>query len=232
MSGSWSREVDRPKCCVRDTALTHSLPPSPRPSGAQGVGLAPALMANRAPPPPTRGLSPPPSPSSFRRSPTPEPITTYSALRGEERQRSNSFDATLRPRTLQRSPQPDSAASSQRTVYGGGIGGTLPPPPKEYALSVQEGSGRSSPASLRSAGPIATPSTSTSTFGGPRSFRAATSPSQGSTLGASPVLKGLDSYNSRNVAAALEGGGTERQLDDVWQSVCVRVLPLLCVQRS
>lgn len=42
-----------------------------------------------------------------------------------------------------------------------------------------------------------------------------------------PALKNLDSYSSRNVAAALEAD--TRQVDDVWQAVCVRVLPLLYV---
>jgi hypothetical protein len=43
-----------------------------------------------------------------------------------------------------------------------------------------------------------------------------------------PTLKTLDSYNARNVAAALDQGVDQgRMIDDVWQSVCVRVLPLL-----
>ncbi|BGP42226.1 hypothetical protein JCM10449v2_006231 [Rhodotorula kratochvilovae] len=41
-----------------------------------------------------------------------------------------------------------------------------------------------------------------------------------------PQLRALDSYNARNVAAALDQGGDLRQIDDVWQQVCVRVLPL------
>lgn len=41
-------------------------------------------------------------------------------------------------------------------------------------------------------------------------------------------MKTLDSYNARNVAAALDQGLDQgRMIDDVWQSVCVRVLPLL-----
>ena len=42
-----------------------------------------------------------------------------------------------------------------------------------------------------------------------------------------PTLKNLDSYSSRTVAAALEPGAEARQVDDVWQAVCLRVLPLL-----
>ncbi|GAA6021584.1 hypothetical protein JCM11491_000266 [Sporobolomyces phaffii] len=44
-----------------------------------------------------------------------------------------------------------------------------------------------------------------------------------------PTLKTLDSYNARNVAAALDSGlplDHARTIDDVWQNVCVRVLPL------
>ncbi|GAA6046973.1 hypothetical protein JCM3770_003458 [Rhodotorula araucariae] len=41
-----------------------------------------------------------------------------------------------------------------------------------------------------------------------------------------PQLRTLDSYNARNVAAALDQGGDPRQIDDVWQQVCVRILPL------
>ena len=45
-----------------------------------------------------------------------------------------------------------------------------------------------------------------------------------------PTLKTLDSYNAKNVAAVLDQGIDQgRMIDDVWQSVCVRVLPLLCV---
>ncbi|GAA5879264.1 hypothetical protein JCM1840_004674 [Sporobolomyces johnsonii] len=51
------------------------------------------------------------------------------------------------------------------------------------------------------------------------------SPPQGSS-GTVPTLRSLESYNARNVAAALEPGTELRQIDDVWQMVCVRVLPL------
>lgn len=50
-----------------------------------------------------------------------------------------------------------------------------------------------------------------------------------STPSGPPVLRTLDSYSARNVAAAMEGGVDK--LDDVWQSICVRVLPLLYVFR-
>ncbi|KAM0790692.1 hypothetical protein ACM66B_004550 [Microbotryomycetes sp. NB124-2] len=51
--------------------------------------------------------------------------------------------------------------------------------------------------------------------------------SSGSTYGV-PQLKNLESYSARNVAAALEptGSAQSRSTDDVWQTVCVRVLPL------
>ncbi|GAA5876935.1 hypothetical protein JCM8547_006314 [Rhodosporidiobolus lusitaniae] len=45
-----------------------------------------------------------------------------------------------------------------------------------------------------------------------------------SGLGTLPTLRSFESYSSRNVAAALEPG--MEQLDDEWQQVCVRVLPL------
>lgn len=40
-----------------------------------------------------------------------------------------------------------------------------------------------------------------------------------------PQFRTLESYNARNVAAALDQSGG--QVDDAWQQVCVRVLPLL-----
>lgn len=51
----------------------------------------------------------------------------------------------------------------------------------------------------------------------------------GSSSGAIPhSIKSLDSFNSKNVAAALLGSSGEvKQIDDVWQNVCVRLLPLL-----
>lgn len=42
-----------------------------------------------------------------------------------------------------------------------------------------------------------------------------------------PSLRTYESYSSKNVAAALESG--MEVLDDEWQQVVVRVLPLLCV---
>ncbi|SGY61559.1 BQ5605_C007g04570 [Microbotryum silenes-dioicae] len=43
-----------------------------------------------------------------------------------------------------------------------------------------------------------------------------------------PTLKALESYNVRNVAAALDHSTPDalRHIDDAWQSLCVRVLPL------
>lgn len=41
--------------------------------------------------------------------------------------------------------------------------------------------------------------------------------------------RALDSYNARNVAAALDPNLQTRQTDDVWQQVAIRVLPLLSV---
>jgi len=45
-----------------------------------------------------------------------------------------------------------------------------------------------------------------------------------------PQFRTLDSYNARNVAAALDQSASS--VDDAWQQVCVRVLPLLCVPLS
>ncbi|BGP10050.1 hypothetical protein JCM10049v2_005933 [Rhodotorula toruloides] len=41
-----------------------------------------------------------------------------------------------------------------------------------------------------------------------------------------PVFRTLESYSAKNVAAAFEPVVDTRQVDDVWQQVCVRVLPL------
>ncbi|BGP18600.1 hypothetical protein JCM10213v2_006666 [Rhodosporidiobolus nylandii] len=41
-----------------------------------------------------------------------------------------------------------------------------------------------------------------------------------------PTLRTLDSFSARNVASSLEPGVEVRNSDDVWQQVCVRVLPL------
>ncbi|KAM0748709.1 hypothetical protein T439DRAFT_349406 [Meredithblackwellia eburnea MCA 4105] len=48
----------------------------------------------------------------------------------------------------------------------------------------------------------------------------------GSTQLQSPLKTTLDSYSAKNVAAALENGAEGRQVDDVWQAICIRVLPL------
>lgn len=47
-----------------------------------------------------------------------------------------------------------------------------------------------------------------------------------------PVFRTLESYSAKNVAAAFEPVVDTRQVDDVWQQVCVRVLPLLYVRLS
>ncbi|GAA5986126.1 hypothetical protein JCM10908_006421 [Rhodotorula pacifica] len=60
------------------------------------------------------------------------------------------------------------------------------------------------------------PGTATLASGGPSS----------SSSPAVPQLRALDSYNARNVAAALDPNLQTRQTDDVWQQVCIRVLPL------
>lgn len=60
---------------------------------------------------------------------------------------------------------------------------------------------------------------------GRSSYRA--SPIPGSSQLGLPALPSLESYSKKNVAAALESG--MEQLDDEWQQVVVRVLPLLCV---
>ncbi|GAA5876610.1 hypothetical protein JCM3774_005999 [Rhodotorula dairenensis] len=41
-----------------------------------------------------------------------------------------------------------------------------------------------------------------------------------------PQLRALESYSARNVAAALDPALQTRSTDDVWQQVCIRVLPL------
>ncbi|GAA6003959.1 hypothetical protein JCM10207_006486 [Rhodosporidiobolus poonsookiae] len=51
-------------------------------------------------------------------------------------------------------------------------------------------------------------------------------PSRAQLGGILPTLRSLDSYSARNVAAALDQGVEAKQTDDVWQQVCVRVLPL------
>lgn len=60
------------------------------------------------------------------------------------------------------------------------------------------------------------------------SSSSATDPSSSMLMANVPTLKTLDSYNARNVAAALDQGTDQgRMVDDVWQTVCVKVLPLL-----
>jgi hypothetical protein len=69
----------------------------------------------------------------------------------------------------------------------------------------------------------------TSILGGSRSpFRTSSFSGAASTNGGAtpPMRPGGDSYSSRTMAAALEGG-TGGSTDDVWKEVCVRVLPVL-----
>ncbi|KAK4052385.1 hypothetical protein OIV83_002187 [Microbotryomycetes sp. JL201] len=89
-------------------------------------------------------------------------------------------------------------------------------------------SGRASPALNHSARSIR--HLSSTSLAGPPSARSpplTSHSSSGSAYGV-PQLKNLESYSARNVAAALEPTGSTlaRLTDDVWQTVCVRVLPL------
>ena len=148
--------------------------------------------------------------------------------RVDERPRSSSLsDATLRGATR---PLSDARVGSSVTVGGAALGGSGGPPAlprKESERIAQDGgsqpaSGRASPAlssrSLRAG--------SSSQRAG--SFRSPTMPSSSvSAMTQPPTFKTLDSYTSRHVVAALEPGPSEvRGIDDVWQAVCVRVLPL------
>ncbi|KAI5481398.1 HbrB-like family protein [Pseudohyphozyma bogoriensis] len=150
------------------------------------------------------GLQPPPSPPSHR-SPTPDlPIPRLIHHDHEQRQRSLS-DATPRaaarglpPIDVKLRGAPGTTASGATTPTGLGSR-------KGSSLAVREvASGRASPALSVGRGAV--------------------------RQNSNPLNPGrLDSYNSRSVAAALDAGGdgnSSRPLDDVWQSVCVKVLPI------
>lgn len=165
--------------------------------------------------------------------------------RADERQRSSSLGeatpkASTRPFTFTEARAGSSvsvatsggaaAASGAGTGALGAAAGHLPALPRHNSgpgtrdTGSQPASGRASPAlSLSSRSLRTLPPSQRNT-----SFRSPTLPSAGSSLSnLPPPFKSLDSYSSRNVSAALEPGPSEvRQIDDVWQAVCVRVLPL------
>ncbi|GAA5931557.1 hypothetical protein JCM1841_005546 [Sporobolomyces salmonicolor] len=154
--------------------------------------------------PPRRQVSGPTSPTTSN-----PPSEGYAT----ERQRSSSFsDATPRgiPRANtvndpfdHRPPSRTAAAIPFRRTSGGGTGTALSGGSNMSQKGSSIGLGRrdSSRAPFRS-------------------------PPPGSSSGTVPTLRSLESYNARNVAAALEPGTELRQIDDVWQTICVRVLPL------
>lgn len=139
------------------------------------------------------------------------PLTRLRPIQALERERGMSFFShdTLRPPSSRQASNPAPPQSLS--------------PPSLTATDRQ----RSSSFSL--------PNSTHSSFRRRSSANNATQPlirkdSQNTTLGGGtvPPLKTLDSYNARNVAAALDQGLDQgRMIDDVWQSVCVRVLPLL-----
>ncbi|KAK4701973.1 hypothetical protein P7C70_g4252, partial [Phenoliferia sp. Uapishka_3] len=144
----------------------------------------------------------PPTSNSRRRSPTPDPAGHSRNTTAQERQRATSFgEQTPKPSFRQLAPESPVAPSSSsvRSMFGG-----APAPP-------QPGSGRASPNLSIQIRPVR----QNSYPAAPVRAGSATSP-----------LKTLESYNARNVAAALENGLEGRPNDDVWQSVCLRVLPL------
>lgn len=157
-------------------------------------------------------------------------------LTREERQRSASLsDATPRAHTRpfaltearghSSSNLPAASGPAGSSATGAGLGGSPLQQREGIAQATREGgsqpaSGRASPAlssrSLRTLPPSQRAN----------SFKTPALPSS-STATIPPTFKSLESYSSKNVAAALEPGPSEvRQLDDVWQAVCVRVLPL------
>ena len=106
---------------------------------------------------------------------------------------------------------------------GGGLGpGGLPQPQGSLSVNSQPNSGRASPSLSVSSRVVRHASNP-----GPPSKPMRAGSGSGSTHSGAAPLKSLDSYNARNVAAALENGGEGRNVDDVWQNVCIRVLPLL-----
>jgi hypothetical protein len=163
----------------------------------------------------------------------PDPVIPYQAA--DERQRSSSSSDTT-PRAA-RSLASAQTASSSQSVFGGNNGksggdgaggGTGPPsfPRKDSGVSVRDvaqPSGRASPALSLSRSLRATQASRPP-------FRSPPIPT-GSASNTS-TLKNLDSYSASRVAAALEPGAEVRQLDDMWQMVCVRVLPLLYVSED
>lgn len=168
-----------------------------------------------------------------------------SCPRAEERQRSSSLSEATPKATTRPFPFTEARAGSSSNVatFGGAAGpsgaglgaaggtaGQTPALPRYNSSAStrdagsQPTSGRASPAlSLSSRSLRTLPPSQRNT-----SFRSPTLPAAGSSLSnLPPTFKSLDSYSSRNVSAALEPGPSEvRQIDDVWQAVCVRVLPL------
>lgn len=155
--------------------------------------------------------------------------------RGEERQRSYSLGETA----AQRFTTPFNPPNTRQGFQSSGSVVHAPPTnevstptsmQRQRSLnttytSAQAASGRASPAlSLGSRRSLRTNSQRASARMPPP---LSSTMSTGASTYGPPSLKNLDSYSSRNVAAALEPGADARQVDDVWQAVCVRVLPLL-----
>lgn len=165
--------------------------------------------------------------------------------RVDERQRSSSLSEATPKATTRPFPFAETRAGSSTSVAtvggaavpsgagAGAVGGAAGHPPalprhnngpSTREAGSQPTSGRASPVlSLSSRSLRTLPPSQRNT-----SFRSPTLPTAGSSSSNLPsTFKSLDSYSSRNVSAALEPGPSEvRQIDDVWQAVCVRVLPL------
>ncbi|GAA5897456.1 HbrB domain-containing protein [Sporobolomyces salmoneus] len=149
-----------------------------------------------------------------------------------DRQRSSSFSENLAQRVLGLA-----TPSNDNTTSAGG-GGGLSSHSSSFRRRSSGGGGQTMRASSSSLGlgrkdsQNTTASTAGGSFlrspilGGTNSTSSNGLSLAGGSLGV-PTLKTLDSYNARNVAAALDQGMDQgRMIDDVWQSVCVKVLPL------
>ena len=161
--------------------------------------------------------------------PEQRPQSTTASL--DQRQRASSFSENLAQRVLggggggSSTPSTTnggglSANSSFRRRSSGGGGGTH--------SSIGRRDSQTTTTTNAASSFLRSPILGGSNSGGGGGIALNSSASSSNLGGLVPTLKTLDSYNARNVAAALDQGLDQgRMIDDVWQSVCVKVLPLL-----